>query len=123
MHTSEADINKKYIELRVEYLRAEGRLYEQFLEEVTAATDTDDQYQEPAEKSVSGIGVEREQKQVGLVTAIVSYLVFGWIVIQVGEVTFEALGLPQWSLTLLIVVIFVGFPVSIFLTWNRNRKL
>jgi hypothetical protein len=37
--SSEADIHKKYLKLRVEYLRAEGRLHEQFLTEATAAVD------------------------------------------------------------------------------------
>ncbi len=36
---------------------------------------------------------------------------------QVGEVTFEALGLPPWTLTLLIVVVLLGFPIALVLAW------
>jgi len=47
----------------------------------------------------------------------VVYVVVGWIMMQVGEVTFEALGLPPWSLTLLIVLVLLGFPISLVLAW------
>jgi TolB-like protein/Flp pilus assembly protein TadD len=36
---------------------------------------------------------------------------------QVGEVTFEALGLPSWALTLLIVIVLLGFPLALVLAW------
>ena len=40
--SSEADIHKKYLKLRVEHLLAEGRLHEQFLEEVLEAEDEEE---------------------------------------------------------------------------------
>jgi adenylate cyclase len=55
---------------------------------------------------------DRKVIRVGVV-----YLVVGWIMMQVGEVTFEALGLPPWSLTLLIVLVLLGFPISLVLAW------
>ncbi|MGD2130047.1 MAG: tetratricopeptide repeat protein [Lysobacterales bacterium] len=47
----------------------------------------------------------------------VAYIVVAWVMMQVGEVTFEALGLPPWSLTLLVVVGLLGFPVALALAW------
>jgi len=55
---------------------------------------------------------DRKVIRVGVV-----YVVVGWIMMQVGEVTFEALGLPPWSLTLLIVLVLLGFPISLVLAW------
>ena len=47
----------------------------------------------------------------------VVYLVVGWVMMQIGEVTFEALGLPPWALTLLIVSVLLGFPIALVLAW------
>ncbi len=47
----------------------------------------------------------------------IAYIIVGWIMIQVGEVTFEALILPPWSLGFLIAIILLGFPIAIVLAW------
>ena len=46
-----------------------------------------------------------------------AYAVFGWIVLQIGEVTFEPLGLPDWLMTVLVIVVILGFPVALVLSW------
>ncbi len=48
-------------------------------------------------KSLLGQFYQRKVMRVAL-----AYVVVGWIMMQVGEVTFEALGLPPWALTFLI---------------------
>ncbi len=53
------------------------------------------------EKSFLAKLKERKVVRVGLV-----YILVGWILIQIGEATFEALILPDWSLALLIVIVF-----------------
>ncbi len=45
------------------------------------------------------------------------YAVAAWLVLQVGEVTFEPLHLPDWAMTLLVVMVIVGFPVVLVLAW------
>jgi len=45
------------------------------------------------------------------------YILVGWLMMQIGEVTFEALGLPDWALTLLIVSVLLGFPIALVLAW------
>ncbi len=47
----------------------------------------------------------------------IAYVVVGWIMMQVGEVTFEALTLPPWALTLLVVSVLLGFPIALVLAW------
>ena len=47
---------------------------------------------------------ERKVIRVGIV-----YVLVGWVLMQIGEVTFEALGLPDWALSLLIVTCPAGF--------------
>ena len=49
--------------------------------------------------------------------SMAAYAVAGWLILQVGEVMFEPLGLPDWSMMALIIVVIAGFPVSILLSW------
>jgi adenylate cyclase len=46
-----------------------------------------------------------------------AYILVAWFVLQIGEVTFEGLGLPPWALTLLIVLVLLGFPIALVLAW------
>jgi len=55
---------------------------------------------------------ERKVIRVGIV-----YVLVGWVLMQIGEVTFEALGLPGWALSLLIVIVLLGFPIALVLAW------
>jgi adenylate cyclase len=45
------------------------------------------------------------------------YLVAGWVVMQIADVMFPALGLPEWSVTLAAALLIVGFPVALVLSW------
>ena len=45
------------------------------------------------------------------------YLVAAWLVIQVADAVFEPLGLPAWSLRLVIILAALGFPLACVLAW------
>ena len=45
------------------------------------------------------------------------YLVASWLVMQIADVMFPALGLPEWSVTLVAALLIVGFPVALVLSW------
>ncbi len=49
---------------------------------------------------------------------IVAYAVVAWVLLQIGEVTFGPLGLPEWVMTALVVVAIAGFPVAAVLAWT-----
>jgi TolB-like protein/Flp pilus assembly protein TadD len=59
----------------------------------------------------------RQLKQRKVIRVAIVYILVAWVVMQVGEVTFEALTLPSWALTLLIVLILLGFPIALVLAW------
>jgi TolB-like protein/Flp pilus assembly protein TadD len=61
-------------------------------------------------------------KERKIVRICLAYLIVGWVVIQIGEVTFEALILPEWSLALLIVIVFLGFPLALVLAWAAGGR-
>ena len=50
-------------------------------------------------------------------SVIVAYAVFAFILLQIGEITIEPLGLPNWVMVSLIVLLIVGFPVVALLVW------
>ncbi len=55
---------------------------------------------------------DRKVFRVGLV-----YLAAGWLVLQVADVIVEPLGMPPWSLTLVVVLVAIGFPIAVGLAW------
>jgi len=64
---------------------------------------------------LSGFSAELVRRRVYPV--IVAYALFAWVVLQIGEVTFEPLGLPGWVMTALVLVVIAGFPVAAILAW------
>jgi adenylate cyclase len=58
-----------------------------------------------------------ELKERKVLRVAIAYIIVTWIVIQVGEATFDALNLPVWSETLLVVFIMLGFPFALLLAW------
>lgn len=45
------------------------------------------------------------------------YAVVAWLVLQIGEITFEPLGLPPWALTWTVLGAVLGLPVALVLAW------
>jgi TolB-like protein/Flp pilus assembly protein TadD len=45
------------------------------------------------------------------------YLVSAWLLIQVADATFEPLGLPSWTVTLVVALAILGFPLACALAW------
>lgn len=62
-------------------------------------------------------GLWNQLKKRKVVRVALAYIIVGWVVMQVGEVAFEGLAMPPWSLTLLIVFILLGFPIALILAW------
>jgi hypothetical protein len=60
-------------------------------------------------------GLFEELKRRNVFRAAGMYLVVAWLLLQVGETTFDALGLPDGSQRFLIVLLALGFPVALVL--------
>ncbi len=58
-----------------------------------------------------------ELKRRGVYPVIAAYAVAGWILLQIGEVTFEPLGFPEWAMSALIIGVVLGFPLALALSW------
>ena len=58
-----------------------------------------------------------ELKRRNVLRIAAAYAVVAWLLLQMGEVTFEPMGFPDWAMPTLIVVVIIGFPISIILPW------
>ncbi len=58
-----------------------------------------------------------ELKRRKVYPVIAAYAVFAFILLQIGEITIEPLGLPNWLMVGLIIFVIVGFPVTIIVAW------
>lgn len=45
------------------------------------------------------------------------YAVTGWSLLQWSDFLFEKLGWPEWSVTLVLTAVVLGFPVTVALAW------
>jgi tetratricopeptide (TPR) repeat protein len=53
----------------------------------------------------------------GVVQTALTYIVVGWLVLQVSDVTFDQLMLPRWLGTFITVLVIAGFPIALLLAW------
>jgi TolB-like protein len=64
---------------------------------------------------MSGIIKELKRRNVFKVGA--AYLVGSWILVQVADVLFEAIGTPEWVIQTMLVFLGLGFFVALFFAW------
>ena len=53
----------------------------------------------------------------GVLRVATSYAVIAWLLLQVADVTFEPIGVPEWVMPALIVIAALGLPVAIAIAW------
>jgi adenylate cyclase len=59
----------------------------------------------------------RQLKERKVIRVSIAYLIGAWLVMQLADVMFPALGLPEWSIKLILGILIVGFPLAIVLSW------
>ena len=47
----------------------------------------------------------------------IAYVVLAWVLLQLGDVLFDFLEVPNWAGKLLLVLLILGLPVALFLAW------
>lgn len=72
---------------------------------------------EPARTASGGIGLFGELRQRGVIETGLAYLLVGWLLIQIADVTFDKLGLPSWTPTFVTFFVIAGFPIALVLAW------
>jgi TolB-like protein len=49
--------------------------------------------------------------------AALFYIVTAWLLLQAGDVLFALLGLPDWTLRLVLAILVLGFPLTLIFSW------
>jgi len=60
----------------------------------------------------------RELRSRSVFRTMVAYTVAAWMLLQVADVTFDRLPIPENSMTVLIVAVAAGFPIAFILAWG-----
>ena len=58
-----------------------------------------------------------ELKRRNVFRVAIVYIVVSWLLMQVGDVMFPALRLPDWTPTLLVAFLILGFPLVVVFAW------
>ncbi len=58
-----------------------------------------------------------ELKRRRVVRLAVVYVIAAWIVVEVSATVFPALQIPDWALSLVVILVILGFPISLTLAW------
>lgn len=59
----------------------------------------------------------KELKRRNVFRVAVGYLLLGWVVLQITDVVAPALHLPEWTMTLVLLLGVIGFPFALFFAW------
>lgn len=59
-----------------------------------------------------------ELRSRSVIRALIAYSVVAWMLLQVADVTFDRLPIPDNSMTVLIVLVITGFPIVGILAWG-----
>lgn len=58
-----------------------------------------------------------ELKKRNVIRVAALYVVASWLILQVGDLIFDAFDVPSWSIRLLIAILILGFPLVLGLSW------
>jgi TolB-like protein len=58
-----------------------------------------------------------ELKRRNVAKVAVLYVITGWLVLQAADVLFALLGLPEWTLKLVLGILLLGFPIALIISW------
>jgi TolB-like protein len=64
---------------------------------------------------VAGFAAELKRRHVLRVALV--YCAVGWLIAQVSNTFFPALDMPSWTVSLVVMLVILGFPVAVLLAW------
>lgn len=59
----------------------------------------------------------QELKRRNVIRVAVMYAVASWLILQVADVLFGLIGVPEWSLRLVFGILVLGFPIAVIFSW------
>ncbi len=58
-----------------------------------------------------------ELKRRNVFKVATAYGIAGWLIIQVSDTVFPRFGFPDWTVTFVITLVFIGLPISLIVAW------
>ena len=58
-----------------------------------------------------------ELKRRNVIKVAIAYAIVAWLLIEIASTVFPILHLPEWTVTLVTVLLMLGFPVALFFAW------
>ncbi|MBT8077813.1 MAG: hypothetical protein KJO31_04515 [Gammaproteobacteria bacterium] len=59
----------------------------------------------------------QELRRRNVIRVALAYLLVAWVLLQIADVLFPALGLPEWTIRLVAGLLILGFPLAVFFAW------
>jgi len=72
---------------------------------------------EAASTNSGDTGLLGELKRRGVMETGLAYLLVGWLLVQIADVTFDNLGLPSWAPIFVTYLAIAGLPIALLLAW------
>jgi TolB-like protein len=63
------------------------------------------------------MGLVSELRRRNVIRVAIAYAVAAWLLIEITATTFPILKLPDWSVTLVTVLVLIGFPLALIFAW------
>ena len=58
-----------------------------------------------------------ELRRCNVVKVAVAYAIVGWLLIEVTSTVFPVLQIPDWVIALVTMLLLLGFPLALILSW------
>ena len=58
-----------------------------------------------------------ELKRRKVMRVAITYAVVAWVIIQIAATTFGSFGIPEWAFRFVVLMLVLGFPVALIITW------
>jgi len=62
-------------------------------------------------------GFYSELKRRNVIRVAIAYGLVAWVLLQIADVLFPALSLPDWTVRLVAGLLIIGFPLAVFFAW------
>lgn len=59
----------------------------------------------------------QELKRRGVIKVMTMYVASAFIIMEAADIMLPRLGLPDWTVTLIIIMLIVAFPIIAILSW------
>lgn len=98
------------------YIRTIHRRGYQVIAKVTTGNVSQAGEQTP-EKKAPLVALWDTLKQRNVVRVSIAYAAVSWLLLQFGEIAFEALLFPDWAMRVFVVVLGIGFLIAVVIAW------